>query len=302
MDFQTMVGLQLMLFLLILAGVYAQKRGILNEQAQKMLSDLLIGVILPCNIVSSFHIELTPRLLYESGLVLVVAFGAQVLFLLFSRIFYFKTERRRQMVLRYATICSNAGFLGLPLAGSIFGAEGTLYASIALIPLRVFMWSSGLSLFTKTSAKSTFKTLITHPCIIAVFVGFGVLFMPWELPTFLAKAVDSIGGCTIPVSMIIIGSILAGVNIKKVVSFVSLYFSFIRLILIPVALYGILVLLPVPPLVTGVTVLLAAMPAGSTTAILAARYDGDAEFASALVFVSTLLSLVTIPLLAFALF
>ncbi|MFA9380473.1 MAG: AEC family transporter [Acetanaerobacterium sp.] len=302
MDFFSMAQMQLMLFLLILAGLYAKKRGIITEQSQRSLSDLLIGVILPCNIIASFDIDLTAKVLYDSAKVLLIAFGAQLLYLAYSKLFFRRIEHGRQMVLRYATIVSNAGFLGLPIVGGIFGSEGMLYASIALIPLRVFMWSSGLSLFTKTDAKSTFKTLITHPCIIAVFIGFAVLLIPYDMPVFLSSAITGIGNCTTAVSMLIIGGILAEIKVKTVVSRTVLYFSFIRLIFIPLSVYAILTLLRVDALLTGVSVVLAAMPAGSTTAILAAKYGGDAQFASKTVFVSTVLSLFTIPLLVVLLF
>ena len=298
MNLQTMASLQLQLFGLMLIGVYARKRGIISAEGRKTLSDLLIGVILPCNIVISFDLELTSALLAAAGKVLVISFAAQVFYLLCSKVLFLRIPHAQQMVLRYATICSNAGFLGLPIVGSIYGAEGTLYVSIALIPLRVFMWSSGLSLFTKTDAKSTVKLLLTHPCIIAVFVGFAVLFAPFDLPDFLRATIVSVSNCTTAVSMIIIGGILAEISPRTVVTKSVLYFSFIRLAFIPGVVLIALRLLHVEPLLIGVSVLLSAMPAGSTTAILAAKYGGDAEFASRAIFVSTILSLITIPIFA----
>jgi predicted permease len=183
------------------------------------------------------------------------------------------------------------------LSSGVFGGEGMLYASIALIPLRIFMWSSGLSLFTKTDAKTTVKTLVTHPCIIAVAVGFAVLFGPYRMPGFLSSAINSVGNCTTAVSMILIGSILSEIDIKTVFEKSIFYFSFIRLILIPLSVFFILKLMRLDPLLIGVSVLLAAMSAGSTTAILAAKYDADAEYASKNIFVSTVFSLITIPAL-----
>lgn len=296
MTIPPMIALQLQLFLLILIGVYARKRQIITEQGRKTLSDLLIGVILPCNIVASFELELTEELLASAGKVLIISFAAQAFYVLCSHVLFRRIPRAQQMVLRYATICSNAGFLGLPIVGSLYGAEGTLYVSIALIPLRVFMWSSGLSLFTNTTASSTVRVLLTHPCILAVFVGFAVLFLPWELPGFLSATIHAVGNCTVAVSMLIIGGILAEISPRTVFSKSALYYSFLRLVAIPAVVFVVLRLLRMDPLLTAVSVLLAAMPAGSTTAILAAKYGGDAEYASKIIFVSTALSLVTIPL------
>lgn len=204
-------------------------------------------------------------------------------------------------MLRYGVICSNAGFLGNPIAESVFGSQGLLFASVALIPLRFAMWSSGLKLFTKTDGKSTAKKLLTHPCIIAVAVGFVLMLTQVKLPAFFLKALTGIGSCNTAVSMIVIGSILAEIRIKEILNKELFYFSVIRLIGIPLAVLGILKLFPIDNLVTGVIVLLSAMPAGSTTVMLAEKYDGNAGFASSCVFLSTVLSLVTIPLISFLL-
>jgi predicted permease len=157
------------------------------------------------------------------------------------------------------------------------------------------MWSAGLSLFTKTDAKSALKRLVTHPCNIAVAAGFVVLLIPGGLPDVLSGAVSSVGSCATAVSMLIIGGFLAEIDIKSVITKDSLFYSALRLIMIPLAVFGLMSLLKIDRLLSGAIILLAAMPAGSTTAILAAKYGGDAAFASKIIFVSTALSLVTIP-------
>ncbi len=296
--FQTMAGLQLTLFFMILLGVYAAKRNILPGSSRKHLSELLIRIILPCNIISSFHLELTQELLSTAGLVLAISFGTQFLYYIYSIVLYHNVDSARQKVLRYATICSNAGFLGLPIVGGVYGAQGILYTSIALIPQRVFMWSAGLSLFTKTNGKDIVRTLATHPCILAVVAGFLLMISPFPMPDFFWSTMDKVGNCTTAVSMLIIGGILAETNLKHMMDGPMIWFSAARLILIPLSVFGILSLFHTPVLITGVLTFLAGMPAGSTTAILAAQYGGDAPFASKAIFVTTLLSLVTLPLLS----
>jgi len=295
MNFQVMLSLQGMLFLLTLIGFYARKRNIITPVARSYLSDLLIEIILPMNIISSFDIQMDAGLLTRAGLALVLSISIQVLSLLFSRILYRKIDLSKQAVLRYSTVVSNAGFMGLPIVRAALGTEAALYAAIALIPIRVFMWSAGLSLFTKADARSSLRRLLVHPCNIAVVVGFLTLLVPGGLPDFLSGTISSVGNCATAVSMIIIGGFLAEIDMKSVLSAVTLFYSAIRLLVIPLAVYGLIALLQVDRLLAGALVLLAAMPAGSTTAILAAKYDGDAAFASKIIFVSTVLSLITIP-------
>ncbi|MBP3655242.1 MAG: AEC family transporter [Clostridia bacterium] len=296
--FQSMLTLQMQLFVFVAAGFILTRTGTITKQGKKSLSDLLINFILPCNIICSFQMDMSTQLLASCGLMLVVASAGQLLFLLLSRVLFRRGSAGQLACLRYATVCSNAGFLGLPIIGGVFDAMGTLLTSVALIPQRVVMWSAGLSQFTKTDGRSVARKLITHPCIIAVFIGFVLLLCGNPvLPAFLQKALSSASGTTTCLSMMVIGSILAGAEHINWRDRTLWWFTLCRLVLIPLLVYAIMLPFPFDRTLRGVMVLIAGMPAGSTTAILAARYDGDAPFASCIVFITTLLSLITLPLL-----
>ena len=200
-------------------------------------------------------------------------------------------------VLQYATMCSNAGFMGNPIIEGLYGAQGLLYGSVYLIPLRFFMWSAGLACFTKSTPGETVKKLATHPCILAVLLGFALLLTQWQMPAFLDRTLSYFSACTLPVSILIVGSILAGVRVRSIFTGMTAYYCAVRLLLVPLLTLAACRLLGLDALVTGVCVVLSGMPAGSTTAILAEKYGGDAEYASKCIFLSTLLSLATIPLL-----
>jgi malate permease and related proteins len=295
---KSMLELQGTLFLFILAGIYAQKKGIITKGNRKKFTDFIIEIILPCNIVNSFLIKWSYDILMNCLTVFIVAMVTQVLYVVLSKLLFKREGKDRQAVLRYAIICSNAGFLGNPIAESVFGSQGLLFASVALIPLRFAMWSSGLALFTKTDGKSTAKKLLTHPCILAVVVGFVLMLTQIKLPGFALKSLAGIGSCNTAISMIVIGSILAEIRVKEIFNKVLFYYSAIRLIAIPLVLLIILKQFEIDPLVTGVIVLLSAMPAGSTTVMLAEKYNGDSGFASSCVFLSTIFSLITIPVIS----
>ena len=296
--FQTMAALQAQLFLFIIAGVVLTKIGTITPAGRKSLSDLLINFILPCNIICSFQLDLTGDTLAACGVMIAVSLGVQLFYLLVSRVIYPSASPGRLACLRYATVCSNAGFHGIPIIGGIYGAMGTLLTSVLLIPQRMVMWSAGLSLFTRTDGKSVAKKLATHPCIVSVLIGFALMLLGNPaLPGPLQKALSGASSCNTCLSMLVIGSILAGAEHIDFKDRMMWWYTLVRLLLIPLAVYAVLSLLPIDPLVRNVMVLASGMPAGSTTAILAARYDGDAPFASCLIFISTLFSLVTLPLL-----
>lgn len=296
-SFMSMVQLQLLLFLLIAVGVFARKRSMLTDGAQKGLTDLFINIILPANIVASFHVTPTKALAANAVQILLIAFGVQFFQWGLSKALYRRAPRARQMVVRYATICSNSGFMGNPVVQGIYGAEGLMYASLFLIPVRIFMWSAGLSLFTVTSRRDMTKKLLLHPCIIAVYLGIALMLVGYRIPPFLNDGINALSSCTTALAMILIGSILADVSFHALVDRLMLYYSAVRLLVIPLAVLAVLRLFHVSPLLTGIAVLLAGMPAGSTTAILAMQYGCDASYASRCVLFTTLLSLVTLPAL-----
>lgn len=289
--------MQFVLFALILVGIYARKRNFITSDSRKKLTDLFISIILPCNIISSFNIKLSGDIIRSTGAILIIAFGVQFFQVFLSKILYRWVGHGKKEVVQYGTICSNSGFMGNPVVQGVYGSQGLMYASISLIPVRIFMWSAGLSLFTSTDRKNVVKTLVKHPCMVAVYIGIALMLIQYRIPQFLITTINDIGNCTTAIAMIIIGSILADVDWRNVVDKLLVYYSFIRLIAIPLAVLLILKLIHVPPMLAGITVLLAGMPAGSTTAILAMEYGCDSEYASKAVLFTTFLSLVTLPAL-----
>jgi predicted permease len=295
------IQIQIEIIILVAVGFFAAKKGVFSPEARRDMTNVVIYIILPCNIFHSFETSLSPDKLMQCAIVFVIAIGAQVLYMVINRIAYNWIPKERRVVMQYATIVNNASFMGLPVIDSVFGTTGILYGSIVLVPIRLFMWTSGLSLFTKTEKKQQYKSLATHPCIWAVILGFAYLFSPVRLPAVLSTTIDLLGRCTTFMSMFIVGSILSEVDFRTILDRTCFYYSFIRLIAIPAIIYAVLRLLGIDPVVTGVAVLSSAMPAATMTAMLSAKYGQDSKFASKLIFVSTLLSLVTLPLVAYAL-
>lgn len=297
MNYNSLINLQGMLFLLVAAGIILRKKGILHEEAKAVLTDLVIYFILPCNIISSFLIEFNRKVIMEFAVILVIASLIQVVCLILANSLYKKEPDGRKKVLQYGTVCSNAGFMGNPIAEGVYGAQGLMFASIFLIPQRIVMWSAGVSYFTESpDRKTVVKKVLTHPCIIAVYIGVFFLITQLKMPEFLENTIRGVGGCTTTVSMVLIGTILAEVKLKSILDWGIVKYTVIRLFLIPFMVFISCRLFSIDPMLSGVSILLAGMPAGSTTAILAAKYDGDYIFATKCVVVTTLLSLVTIPL------
>ena len=298
MEIGRLMTLQGMLFLLTGIGIVIRKSKLLPDNAQGMLTDLILYVILPCNIALSFRIDLNGELLKNLGLAFLVAWIVQAIAWTLSRLLYNCYPEPTKRVLQYATVCSNGGFMGNPIAESVFGATGLMYASIFLIPQRIVMWSAGITLFTEAPNKRTLvKKVLTHPCIIAVFVGLFLMIFRPVLPEFVEKTASSLGSCTTPLSMLMVGMILADVeDIKSMFYWGIIRYTLIRLIILPGIIFIGCRICGVDRMVTGVGVLMTAMPAACMTTILANKYHGDSLFASKCVVFSTAMTLITLPM------
>ena len=170
-----------------------------------------------------------------------------------------------------------------------------MLASVYLIPQRIMMWSSGLAIFSGTNdKKETMRKVATHPCILACFIGLLCMIFGYRPPAPVYSTIAAIGSCNTALSMMVIGMILAQMDLKTMWDVTVVRFTIHRLLIIPLLVYLVCLLFHVSRLVTGVSVLLAAMPAGATTSILASKYDMEPEFATKLVVFSTLCSLISI--------
>ena len=292
-----MLELQITMFALIIVGLIIRKKGIVTKTGQKELTALVINLILPCNILKAFSAEGSNELAGKFWMILLISLLIQIGSVLLGRITFPRQERPRRACLQYAIICSNAGFLGNPIAEGLYGTAGLAMASIYLLPLRIMMWSEGVAIFTEApDKKSLVKKVATHPCIIACAIGLVLMVTGYQIPGFLGKTVGYISSCNTGISMLVIGMILAEADPKALMDKTIFQYALIRLLLIPALVFIPCRLLVHDSMVVGLSVILAGMPAGATTTILASNYDGDEEFAVKLVVLSTALSIITIPL------
>ena len=287
-----MLVLQITIFGTMLVGLIVRKLGIVGVEARKDLTNLVINIVLPCNIITSFITRLSTDLLRECVTIFLVSVGVQAFSVIYGKVLYRKESPSRSMNLRYGIICSNAGFLGNPIAEGLYGATGLMLASIYLIPQRIMMWSEGIAIYSGISdKKETAKKVISHPCVLACIVGLILLLTQADIPEVILTPIQTIGRCNTALSMMVIGMILAEINIKEIVDKAVILYSLQRLVIIPLIIYVVLTILPASHLVRGLSVILAAMPAGATTSMLASKYDRDPVFATKLVVFSTLCSI-----------
>lgn len=288
----------IVLFLIMIVGYFCGKKNIITKEVNRGFSELLLNVTIPIMIVASFNYDFSWDMLKRVGILLFYSFVMYFGLIFLSKILYYKYSASTKGVLRFISVFSNCGYMGYPVVGSVYGKIGIFYASIFNIPFNILAYTLGEMLFTGNKDFKALKKSLLNPGNAAISIGLFLFIFSIKLPYPIQATLDTIGGTTTPLSMLIVGSMLAEMEVKELFKGFELYYgSFIRLIAAPLLVYSILKLTGVSGMDLGIPVLIAAMPAAANSAIFAARYGGNSEFASKMIFITTVLSAATIPLI-----
>ncbi|WP_330615948.1 AEC family transporter [Serpentinicella alkaliphila] len=196
--------------------------------------------------------------------------------------------------------------MGFPILNAVYGSEGILYGSIFQIFYTIFIWTYGVILFknkveeqvSNKDIKKAILEVVLNPNIIAVYIGIIIMAVDIRLPNMLLLSVNAIGSITGPLSMIIVGVILSEVDIKNYIKDITVYYGVIvKLIVMPLILYFLLLLISNISIINNTLVILVAMPSAIMTSIFAESYKKEKDYATVIVFLTTVFSIVTLPLL-----
>lgn len=296
--FVLMAQANALLFLFLLLGVVIKRLGVVTDDGQKGILSLSLNVALPAMIFMSFDMPVTPELLRNGGLAILLGAIVKItMFFLGKLLWGKKAPFARQAVLRACVLIPNTGMAGLPLVYAVFGQEALFYAALYMVPQRFTTWSLGVSLFRPKGSKSAIRDLLLNPGIAAVWAGLIYMLLPVHLPAFLLEGIDVIGATAAPLAIISVGCILAEVNIKTALEKDVLFLTAIRLLAIPLLVFLAFSPFSIPPTLLVSAVILSAMPVGLNVVLFAKQWDGDYVFAAKCLFVSSVLSLLSLPLL-----
>lgn len=287
----------LILSLVMLVGFYARKKKIINDTVEAGLNDLLLDITLPLMIIASFHYSYSKQMMVNGVKIFLYAILIHVVLIFTSKVFYFKYPDSIKKVLRFSTIFSNSAFMGYPVIQSVYGSIGVFYAAIFNIIFNIFMWTAGVMLYSDDKESRDIKRVLLNPGIISVIIGLIIFIFSIKLPEPIFKTCEMIGNMTTPISMIIVGSMLAKMRIKDIFSSKAVYYaSFVRLIIVPIITFVTLKAIGASGLILDICVLIEAMPTAVVTTILAEKYGADTALASQNIFITTILSMITIPI------
>lgn len=300
-----MIRLQIQILILLAIGYLFGKKQWITQSGARQLNSLVMNLILPASIFRSFLSGADTQVIASSLHILMLSIIIQILMVLVSHWVCRSIKNRSQAVnLEYATMSNNSGTLGMIVAQAAFGEPGVLYSSIYVLPVRILMWSWGVALFNrdhKLKARDLIIKVLTNPCMIAIFLGIGMLFAAqsgFALPLWLDRTVASLAGCNTALIMIVIGVILSDIPVRSIFMPDVWLYCLLRLVLIPAAFWLLSQWIGIDGIPMAVCVLELAMPAPITMSMLAQRHDCDPAYSSKLIFLSTLLSMITLPVWA----
>lgn len=293
-----------MLYIIAGIGFAADKTGVFTRNDAKKVINLLFNIILPIAVIRSFaSIEYTPE--HVRGL--FTAFLCAAAIHLFGIGISALTFRKRKSLLEkgifhYASVFSNAAFLALPLAQSVIGDEGVFYCSVYIGVFNVFAFTYGIYEISGRKAKINIKKIFLNPGSVSVLIGIPVFLLRIKLPYILDYPMGLAGGINSPLAMIIFGTFLANSNFKNIFIKKEIYFvSLIRLVVIPVCMTLLFRLCGVKGDLLAAMAISSSAPTATNTAMYAAKYDNDAGLGSELAAQSSVLSVITMPVIvAFA--
>ena len=296
--FQRMLNTQALMFVYVVTGIIMAKTKLLNHEGRISFINLLLDITLPCMILNSFNVEVNIEQLIAAGEIIIISIVCFIIAWGTGKIFWRKSSHDRKAVLEFATMFSNAGNAGMPIVYSVFGIEGVFYTSFYLLPVRILIWTVGLSLFVEgENFKEKIIVLLKTPSLDVVFIGIALMFLPFKLPDVLSTAIKNMGDMTGPLSMIIIGAALGEANLTEAFDIDAFKLTFVRLAVQPLIYLFLLRAAGVRDILWQVVVILTAMPAAANTEIIAEKYGKDYHFAARCVAVSTIISLFSVPIL-----
>lgn len=286
------------LFLMMGVGFVLSKRGRLSQETLGQLSHLLLYIVGPCIIIHALQTEKNPQLLQDLGIGLVVNIGYYLVLCVAVLPLFRRKNADTRATLQFGMVYANTSFMGLPLVQAVLGDEALIFGVLAVVVFTLFQWTHGVVAMGGMREFSLRKALL-NPGTISLAIGLPLFLTGLRLPSMVGNAVGFLSDLNTPLAMVVVGGQMAGAEFGRTFRQGSLYAaSAIRLVAAPLVVALALLPLRLTPLLYCTCVVLAAAPVAGTTGIFAQRFGRDTSTAAQFITLSTLLSIVTLPLFA----
>lgn len=293
-NFSTVFVQVLVLFIFIGCGFIGAKKKFITTEGSKVMSDVILFFVTPCLIINSLNIDFD-KAKFKGLIICLVSFMViQIMAAVLSSLLFRGDDKKTVRILRFATVFSNVGYMGIPLQKALLGDEGVFYGSVCVAAFNIFVWTYGVVCQGGGLKKMSARSLVLNPGIIAVTIGIVLFVFSLKLPLPLASAIEGMAALNTPLAMMVIGFNLAGSNIVSALKDKKVYIiSLLRLIIIPItAMFG-LYLCGIRGNMLVSLVIAASAPAAAVTTVFSVKYENNTELSVNIVAFSTLISIIT---------
>lgn len=288
----------LIMLILIIVGIICKKTKIITDDGNKELSKLVLTVVNPIVILMAYQTDYKPQLVKN----LLIAFGLSILsYIILIVVAYLlipQKDGRETQIERFSAIYSNCGFMGIPLVNALFGSEGIFYLTAFLTVFNLVVWTHGIILISGERNLKNIVKVFYSPVIISIVLGIIMFFAQIRLPDIITDSLNFISNLNTPLAMIVSGVTIADTKILKLLKKPGIYYvSFLKLILLPLILIAVFSLFNVNEQVRITVLVAASAPAAAMCTLQCIRYEKNSLYASEIFAASTILSVVTLPII-----
>lgn len=298
MPIETLSNLFIKIFIMIAFGYFLKKVNVIDDGFQKKLSNLLVNAVLPINILAVANNEFTKEFSEKLIQSMIISSGYYIVSLIIMTVLckFIFTKNKKTGIFITLSVFANTAFLGFPLVKELYGYEGNIYAIVYNLFYNIFFFTYGAKLLSGMK-RIQWKLLMKNATAVASVAALLLFVSPFRFPKVIVSTFNEIGSMMVPLSMIIIGSSLADIKLIEILKNKYSYIvSFSRLLLFPMIMFAVLKVLGADTILASTCILITALPAGSLNVIFAEKYDYEPEFATTTVVQSTVLMMLTLPL------
>ena len=294
------VEIMVILFTIVVLGYALCKLGYMGDKFDQKLSSIVIDVTCPALILSSvMGAELPDRSLILP--LLGISFLTYILLLVYGFWVprFVSKSRDEQGMIGFALMFANVGFIGYPIVSAIFGPKAVFYAALLNIPNTFFIFTAGVMLVKgEHNMKSLSAKVLFSPAMIAAFVAALMVAFGVRTPDIIARPVTMVGNITIPAALMVIGSSMARLPLKEIIGSPKVYVaSLLRLVVVPLSVYFLFRFCGVSDVINNINTVIIAMPVASYGTMFCMKYGRNPSLMTEMTFITTLGSILTIPLI-----
>lgn len=305
MNLSAMFDQMIVLFAAILIGYLITKLGVMDKGANKVLSALIVNLANPLLILSSVMTD--ERMLSNLQVLLLTGVVALCYAFMIGSSFLIprilRAPQNEANIYRFMYIFSNVGYMGYPVVSALFGPGAVFYVTVFVMLFQVLFWSYGVHLVKGESRFRFSLSLLKSPCIISALLAYVIYFSGMRFPAIVRESLSFLGDMTSPLCMLVIGCSLAQMPLKTVFTRWRVYLlALVKMIAVPLLAYGVLHLFVTNELILGVTIVILCMPVATNVPIICCQCGIDEDLGASGVFLTTLLSMATIPMMMQLLF